>query len=165
VGLFICSFSVVLTKRMNEKREIAKKIQQFAVISFQRSHQRTSQSCAPYCVRSKRSLLKTGTSFTGHFQHSLPPSTNQQTLGGKGAELSTDQKSDNLSSSSHHILPNEERNETYRTKSKSTMLSKDVSNVFRSIAYIRHSCKRFQTDKPIPGHVLKDIIDTSLVRK
>lgn len=44
------------------------------------------------------------------------------------------------------------------------MLSKDAANAFRSIAHARHSCKRFQRDKPIPGYVLKDIVNTSLVR-
>lgn len=40
--------------------------------------------------------------------------------------------------------------------------SKDAANVFRLIAHSRHSCKRFQRNKVIPGHILKDIIKTSL---
>lgn len=43
--------------------------------------------------------------------------------------------------------------------------SKASSEVFRAIAHARHSCRRFNEKKNIPQNVLKDIVETTLVRR
>ena len=37
-------------------------------------------------------------------------------------------------------------------------------DAFRAVAKARHSCRRFQPGRPLAPAVLKDIIETSLVR-